>query len=134
MGWNSDESISVNPPAAPAADATVVLINTATMFANTKKSIALMGLSRAVVTFNSVSHVSAAAGLKAYSSSDGGTNWDQIEPGETIPVSAGSDVAAHEFPIDIYDDFKWEYTAGAVGPTTWRVTIKLVCGQRAVAT
>jgi hypothetical protein len=133
VGWNSDENISVKAPAAPAIDATIVLFNTATAFADTKKAIALMGLSRFVVVFNRLSHASAANGLVQYSSSDGGTNWRQVEAGETIAAVAAGTVDPHEFPIDIFDDWKLEYTNGGTLPTTWDVTMKLICGQRVVA-
>src|SRR6185312_15893499 len=98
-------------------------------------AIAGVGASRLVVTFSSVNQDSAAAGLIPYSSTNGGTNWDQAEAGVQITAASTSGtVNTHDYAIDRYKDFKLEYTAGATGPTTWRVSIKLICGQRSSVT
>lgn len=128
-GWI--DQFSVTAPAAPGNNATVKLLDTTTMFGETwSKVIPSMGLSRVVVAFLSVNQASAANGLKAYSSSNGGTNWDQIELGTNVPASVAGSTQQEDLVIDLFDDFKLEYTAGATGPTTWRVTIKVICGQR----
>lgn len=134
MSWAFEE-FSVGPPAAPGNNALVKLFDSTTMFgAEACKAISNFGMSRLEVSFLSVNQASAALGLIPYASSNGGTNWDQTATGLSIPASSAGTVSTFDYDIDIYDDFKLEYTAGATGPTTWRLTIKVICGQRAVAT
>jgi len=126
------EKVSLAAPAAPAADAVAVLFDSTTMLGtNSKKTLARSGITKVGVTFYSVSHASATAGLKPYASSNGGTNWDQTETGTTV---AASTMVTEEFAVDQFDDFKLEYTAGATGPTTWRVAVYFIVGDRSVNT
>jgi hypothetical protein len=126
---------SVTPPAAPGNNATVTLFDTTTMFGETwSKVISALNMSRVSVSFLSLDQASAANGLVPAASSNGGTNWDQTQAGITIAASVAGTVNTYDFDIDIYDDFRLRYTAGGTGPTVWRITIKVLCGQRTVAT
>lgn len=128
------EEFTVTAPAAPGNNATVKLFDSTTMFGGEAcDAIAQFGITRVEVSFLSVNQASAANGLVPSSSSNGGSNWDQTEAGATVNASVAGTVETHDYAVDRYKDFKLEYTAGATGPTTWRVTIKAVCGQRAVS-
>lgn len=132
MSWN--ETITITPPAAPGNNATVKLIDTTTMFGNEAADvISLFGISRFEVSFLSVNQASAANGLKPYLSSDAGTNWDQSDAGITVAATVAGTINTYDYAVDRGKDFKLEYTAGATGPTTWRITIKAIVGQRVVA-
>lgn len=123
------EMTEVAPPAAPGNNATVILFDSTRFYTN---GIARANMSRVIVTFSSVNQDSAVAGLIPYSSVNGGTNWDQAEAGVQITAASTSGtVNTHDYAVDRYKDFKLEYTAGATGPTVWRVSIKVVHGQRA---
>jgi hypothetical protein len=130
------ETIEVSPPAAPGIGATITLFDTTTMFGGEAWNvIAAMNMSRVVVTFSSLSHDSAAAGLLSQESTNGGANWDTTETG--VQITAASTVGAgntHDYAIDRFKDFRLTYTNGGTLPTTWRVSIKVICGDRAVVT
>jgi len=89
-------------------------------------------IARVVVTFYSVSHAAASGGLKIYGSSNGGSNWDQIEAGTDVPASSAGTTQSEDFDVVPYRDVKIEYTASANSYTTWRVGVKLVQGDRVV--
>lgn len=129
----------IAPPAAPGNGATISLVDTTKWSpggidtTKSMKVIALMGISRIVVSFLSVDQASAASGLIAYGSSNGGTNFDQIQAGATVNATSSA-AQVFDYEVDAYDDVKIAYTAGGTGPTVWRVTIKAIVGQRHVAT
>ena len=126
-------------PAAPGNGATITLVDTTKWSpggVDTTKSmkvIPVMGINRIIVTFLSIDQASAANGLVGYGSSNGGTNFDQIQAGATVNVTSAA-VQAFDYLVDPYDDVRILYTAGATGPTVWRVTIKAIVGQRHVGT
>ncbi len=123
------QTVEVGTPAAPGNNATVVLFNSTRMNGGTTDGktpgwIRNNNVTWYEVAFLSVDHDSAANGLKVYSSSDGGANWDQIETGMTrLATVAGT--------VDTYRWYVGQYTAGAAGPTVWRVTQKLTIGDHA---
>ena len=133
MSWN--ETVSFTPPAAPGNNATVKLFDSTTMLGNEPaKMLRTLGINRIEVAFLSVNQASAASGLRSYASSNDGTNWDETQAAISIPATTAGVVNTYDYPVDSYDDFKLEYTAGATGPTTWRVSIKGIVGKRAVST
>lgn len=133
MGWDN-EQFTVAAPAAPTLNQLITLFDTTTMFGGEAcNAIAVMGLSRVAVTFSQVDQASQALGLVPSSSTDGGVNWDQTEAGLTVPASVAGSVFSHDYVIDVFKDFRIRYQAGTA-PTTWRVSIKVICGQRMVST
>jgi hypothetical protein len=133
MIW--DETIDIGPPAAPGNNATVTLFDSTTMFGGEPcNAINLFKINRVSVTFLSVNQASAASGLRSYASSDKGTNFDETQAALSIPATVAGVVNTYDYPVDGYDDFRLTYTAGATGPTTWRISIKAIVGQRQVAT
>lgn len=126
------QSFDIAPPAAPTLNQLLVLLNTATWTGGPMKVIPVMGISRIIVTFLSINQASQAAGVKAYASSDGGTNWDQVGAGVATIITASAE-QKFDYPVDGYSDFKVEYQAGTA-PTVWRVSIKAIIGQRQATT
>lgn len=130
------EYVDLSPPSTPASGATVTLFNSTYGPGSTtaiyKAGVARLGLTRVMVSFYSVSHAAASGGLKWYGSSDGGSNWDQIEAGTDVPASSAGVVQTEDFDAAPYRDVKLEYTASANTYTTWRVGVKLVRGDRVV--
>ncbi len=132
MGWN--ETIWIKAPAAPGDAATVTLFNSTTMFGGEAcAALSLFKISRVIVTFLSINQASAANGLVPSASSNDGANWDQTETGITVAASVAGSVETHDFAVDRFRDFKLLFTAGATGPTTWRVTVCAIVGQRVVS-
>lgn len=90
---------------------------------------------------------SAANGLRAYQTSDGGVTWEETDMkgyvdgvanqptiGSAAPIQVPILAAGQEwvetFEIDRYRGFALEHTAGAVGPTAvtgWKLTISVEC-------
>lgn len=133
MSWN--ETISFTPPAAPGNNATVKLFDSTTMLGNEPaKMLAVLGINRIEVSFLSVDQASAALGLRSYASSNNGTNWDETQAAIAVGATVAGTVNTFDYPVDRFDDFKLEYTAGASGPTVWRVSIKGIVGKRVVST
>lgn len=133
MSWN--ETVSFTPPSAPGNGATVKLFDSTTMLGNeAAKMLRTLGINRIEVAFLSVNQASAALGLRSYASSDNGANWDETQAAIALAATSSGTVATYDYPVDSYDDFKLEYTAGATGPTTWRVSVKGIVGKRTVAT
>jgi hypothetical protein len=130
------EYVDLSPPSTPASGATVVLFNSTfgstTTNGTSPAGVARLGLTRVMVTFYSVSHDAAANGLKFYGSSNGGTSWDQIETGTSVPASVAGSTQTEDYDVAPYRDVKLEYTASANTYTTWRVGVKLVRGDRVV--
>lgn len=85
-----------------------------------------LGIIRVIITFYSVNQASAALGLKAYASSDGGVTWDQVDFNSTMPVTAAATSAGvdhrHDFDVVGYLGFRVTYTAGVVASTVWRMS------------
>ena len=129
-------TVHLTTPAAPGNNATAVLFDSTQPLGTTgeKHWLARQSIAYFEVSFLSVNQASAANGLKFYASSDGGTNWDQIEAGITIAATTSGVVDTYRRYIGCYTDFKAEYTAGATGPTTWRVAVTLTRGDRARVT
>jgi hypothetical protein len=72
--------------------------------------------------------------LKFYASMNGGTNFDQVGGNTAVAASASGDVSGpYDFPVDPYPDVKLVWTNGGSAQTTWRGSITLVVGDRALA-
>ena len=116
-------------PAAPAIGATIDLFNSVTTYG--AGQMRMLCVDRVQINFQSISHGSAANGLKAYASSDGGTNWDEVDFADstgtaTMPDTVAASTAGadniYDFWLAAYSDFKLTYTNGGTKPTTWRTT------------
>ena len=111
-------------PSAPTAGATVTMFDSSAAFS--KKMMRTVDCTRVQVNFLSVDVASATNGLKAYGSSDGGTNWDQVDLNGTMPATVAASTSgqdnSHDFWVAKYDDFKVTYTCGTTGVSTWRGT------------
>jgi hypothetical protein len=152
-----DRAFVSNPPAAPSAGTTTVIFAThpCTLGTGGVSVVSLFtrasGLQSVLidpdaieeidVTFGLHDHASAANGLRAYYTKDGGTTWtetDMKDPnnaatiGATAPVqvptlAAGAE-AAEIFRIGRYRGFALTYTAGTPGPTAntgWDVNVSV---------
>lgn len=65
-----------------------------------------------------------AATLKAYMSTNHGTDWDQVEGDITMAVPASGDIGGPEdFYVAPYLDFKLVWTNGGTTQTTWRPSL-----------
>lgn len=132
--------IDLAVPAAPASGATITLFDSTTQLG--KGIMGMMGAGRLVVQFCALSHASATDGLKAYTSSNGGTNWDATTMSTvgavsslpaTVPVCT-TDTATYDIFIKNERDFKLTYENSANTLTSWRVIMKLTCGDVHVGT
>lgn len=132
--------IELTPPAAPASGATITLFDSTTML--WPGALSMIGAGRLVVQFCALSHASATNGLKAYTSSNKGTNWDATSMSvsgtttslpATVPVCT-TDTAAYDIFIKNEKDFKITYENSTNTLTAWRVNIKLTCGDVHVGT
>jgi hypothetical protein len=125
------ETFTCSVPAAPTAGATIKLFDSTAAFG--AGMLRLLDVRRVIVDFVNISHGSAASGLRAYASTNGGTNWDEVDHSGTMPATVAASTATDDdiknFKVDAYSDWKLEYTNGASQPTTWRVTVVCVCGD-----
>jgi hypothetical protein len=61
--------------------------------------------------------------LKAYRSTNSGTNWDQVADDIAVAVATSTDInGPYDFLVDTYLDFKLEFTTSAT-QTTWRAEL-----------
>jgi hypothetical protein len=148
-----------NVPAAPGNNATVVLFSThprkpggsgtavQSTFATGKGTAAVVinpdAIEELDLTYHLHDHASAANGLRAYETTDGGTTWTETDmkgyvagvanqpsigagaPIQVPALSAGQEWA-ETFHIGRYRGFALEHTAGATGPTPgtgWSVSV-----------
>jgi hypothetical protein len=110
-------------PAAPGISATITLFDSTVAFG--VGQMAALGIARVGVNFLNISHGSAASGFKAYSSSNGGTTWDQIDFGSAMPATVSASTPnvddVRDFLVSQYPELKLTYTNGGTSPTPWRV-------------
>lgn len=125
------ESARLATASTPSSGATVTLFNSVTAYG--AGMMRTVDLTRIQVNFLNVSHASAASGLIPYASSNGGTNWDQIDFRGTMPVTVAASTTGqdnvYDFWVAPYDDFKLTYTASANTYTAWRVTVTAYFGE-----
>lgn len=73
--------------------------------------------------------------LKFYTSTDGGTNWDQTGGDISVAASTSTDInGPYDFLLDPYTDCKLDWVNGGTAQTTWRPNVVLVRGDRSAAT
>ena len=73
--------------------------------------------------------------LKAYRSTNKGTNWDQVGGDTAVAAAAATDISGpYDYLVDTYTDFKLEWVNGGSAQTTWRPEITIVRGDRASGT
>jgi hypothetical protein len=73
--------------------------------------------------------------LKFYTSTDGGTNWDQTGGDIAVAANAATDInGPYDFLIDPYRDVKLDWVNGGSAQTTWRPSVVLIRGDRSAAT
>jgi len=130
------ETIKVKAPAAPGNAATITLFDSTAMVTGTaggnRNWLSLNNINRVRVAFANLSHASAANGLKAQYSHDGGTTWlDGEASGQTVAVAAY--VQTFDFACEAMSDMRLRYENGATQPTTWQVEIDCISGDRALA-
>ena len=66
-----------------------------------------------------------AATVKAYMSTNHGTNWDQVEGDEALTAPASGDIGGPlDFYVAPYMDFKLEWVNGGTTQTTWRPVLR----------
>lgn len=132
--------IELTPPAAPASGATITLFDSTSFM--WPGALSMIGAGRLVVQFCALSHASATNGLKAYTSADKGANWDATSMSvvgtvsalpATVPVCT-TDTATYDIFIKNERDFKLTYENSANSLTSWRVVMKLTCGDVHVGT
>jgi hypothetical protein len=101
----------------PANTDTVVLFNSVTAFG--AGSFRCNGPSRISLAVEN-SHTGT---LKAYRSTNGGTNWDQVGDDIAVTVPSATDISGpYDYLVDTYLDFKLEFTTTAT-QTTWRAEL-----------
>jgi hypothetical protein len=145
---------AANVPAAPAANASVVLFAThpcalgtggaayVTQFADSGGGVVAVdadAIEAVHLIYALHDHASAANGLRAYQTLDGGATWIETDMkgpdnvgtiGATVPIQVPTLTAGHEwsetFHIGAYRGFALVHTAGATGPTAntgWALAI-----------
>ena len=132
--------IDIPAPAAPASGATITLFDSTVNFR--PGVLGMMGAGRLSVNFAQLSHVSATGGLKAYTSTNKGVNWDPTAmsvsgASATLPATVAattSDNAVYDIAIKNERDFKLTYTNSANTLTAWRVSMKITFGDVHVVT
>lgn len=73
--------------------------------------------------------------LKFYTSTNGGTTWDQTEGDIAVAASSSTDInGPYDFLVDPYDDVKLDWVNGGSAQTTWRPGVTLVRSERPAAT
>jgi hypothetical protein len=98
----------------PANTDTVVLFNSVTAFG--QGVFRTLGIKR--ISFGVEN--SHAGTLKAYRSTNHGTNWDQVEGDLAVGVAAAADISGpYDYLVDTHLDWKLEFTTSAT-QTTWR--------------
>jgi len=134
------ESVVYASPAAPAANGTAVLFNSILAF-NGAKMMRMAGLTMVEVTFLRLSHDSAANGLIAYASTDGGTNWRKMSFPDsggtaTMPLTVSALAAdtnkTYTFDVSGCVDFKLEHTNSNNTLTAWELMVVGHFGAAAV--
>lgn len=101
----------------PTGTATVVLFNSVTAFG--RGAFRCSRPNRISFTVEN-SH---AGTLKAYRSTDHGTNWDQVGDDLTVDVATATDVSGpYDYLVDTFLDWKLEFTTSAT-QTTWRAEL-----------
>lgn len=113
-------------PAAPGNNATAVLFDSTKVFG--AKMMRSFGIGRVGLSFPVLDQASATNGLVGWQSADGGTTWKKFSFGYTgsatgtLPATVTAETATGSLTFDIYvgtcDDVKFEFTAGATGPTS----------------
>lgn len=130
------ESVRFAAPAAPGNNATVVLFSSVSAFG--AKMMRTLGLDMVELILLALDQASAASGLKAYGSKDGGVTYYQMSfPNgagtATMPVTLAALSAGQNhqqmFEVAGLDDFKLEFTAGATGPTDVTGWVPVVTGH-----
>ena len=125
--------IRIGAPAAPGANATVVLFDSTVTF--NKAGLRMMGIHRVVVSFPGLDTPSLTAGLIGYTSPDKGTNWykatmapagDANALPQTVAAQTASDSDGFDIDVSDVDDFKLTYTATGTAPTVWKPVIMLL--------
>ena len=153
---SAEQAYVSNLPAVPTAGQTVVLFAThprpaggsgaavTSAFARANGLQPIVIATEAIaginVTFHLHDHASAANGLRAYETIDGGTTWTETDmkgyvagvanqpsigsgaPIQVPALSAGQEWA-EDFVIGRYRGFALEYTAGGTPPTAWSLTV-----------
>jgi hypothetical protein len=129
------QSTRVGAPAAPAANGTVTLFNSATQLAG---GLAANGVERVRFDFAGLDQASAVDGLKGYKSPDGGDNWyantfSAVGSVAALPTTVTAQTATDGFSVDIYvgtaGDVKFTFTAGDLAPTVFKPVITLLSGE-----
>jgi len=69
--------------------------------------------------------------LKAYWSSDRGTNWNLYSSTAVAIPASGASSGPYGILVDPYDDWKLVWTNGGSAQTTWRTSLELIRGDRA---
>jgi len=130
-----NQPIRISPPAAPAANATVVLFDSTVVFAN--MGLAMMGITRVKLDFAGVNQPSASGGLIGYKSSDKGATWNACSFAAlgsasslpaTVTADTGSDSCSYDIAVSSAADVKFTFTASGTGPTVWAPVITLQVG------
>lgn len=140
-GYTTGESISIKPPSAPTANATVTLFDSYVMFG--PRQLRQMNGTLLEITFEALNQDSATNGLIAYTQihSDVAATTSYVQNNlkndagtDTLPVqvTSASVQNSYRFVISPYAEFKLTFTAGNTAPTTWSVGITLQTGQLSI--
>lgn len=74
---------------------------------------------------------SQAGTLRAYMSSNKGTNWDQFGNDIAVPIPSATDISGpYDFLVDTYGDVRISWINGGVAQATWRPIVTLIRGDR----
>ena len=93
--------------------------------------LAQLGISRVEVTLAN----SGSGTLKAYRSTNGGTNWDQVGGNTSWVASTATDInGPYDFLVDGHADVKVDWVNGGSAQTTWRPDVHLIKGFHGAGT
>ncbi len=137
LAYGKPESIYLKQPAIPTQVGQVVtLFDSAVMFGPSQ--LRYMNASLLEVTFEILDQNSAANGLAAAQSNDGGTTYtttlirdDNGTATMPITITATDAPRTYRFVLTPYRDFKLTFTVGVI-PTTWAWTLVLHTNSAAV--
>jgi len=111
-----DIAVSGGTPGANSNDYT--LFDSTTAFG--AKQLPMVGIQRIALSLTN----NQSGTLKAYRSTDGGTNWEQYD---SQSVSASTSTAIngpYDYDVSTYKDWKLVWTNGGSAQTTWRPELK----------